>query len=189
MMNIPSCVYTHSKPSGEVFYVGKGKPWRPYSRFSRNKLWLSVVDEHGDFDVNIIEADMEEQEAFELEMLLIEELRESGLSLCNITNGGRGANGYRHTAETRAKISRANKGRPRSAAHCDAISLAKRGKVPKNKCKQIRCLDTNVVFESISQAARDLNISAGGICSMLKGRRKTAGGYRFEYIKGDADVD
>lgn len=40
---------------------------------------------------------------------------------------------------------------------------------------------TNMVFPSAAAAAKALNINAGNIYSVLRGKRKTAGGYRFGY--------
>lgn len=38
-------------------------------------------------------------------------------------------------------------------------------------------------FSGISEAARFLGISAGGICSCLKGKRKTCGGFKWDYLQ------
>ena len=46
----------------------------------------------------------------------------------------------------------------------------------------IYCLEINKIFESISDAAKQLNLSDGNICSVLKGRIKSTKGYHFEYI-------
>jgi group I intron endonuclease len=46
----------------------------------------------------------------------------------NLTAGGGGANGYTHTRERKQKISKALKGRERSAEHCANISKSKTGK-------------------------------------------------------------
>ena len=52
-----------------------------------------------------------------------------------------------------------------------------------NPKKKIRCLNNGVIYESIREAARQLNLYTQNISNVLKGRRKTTGGYRFEYIK------
>lgn len=53
-------------------------------------------------------------------------------------------------------------------------------KPPTNK-RAVRRSD-GVVFESISDAARELNTSSGHICDALRGVIKTANGYSFEYV-------
>lgn len=55
----------------------------------------------------------------------------------------------------------------------------------KNTRKPIYCIELDRVFESGSQAAKELGLSAGNISNVLKGRYKSTGGYRFEYVKGD----
>lgn len=47
---------------------------------------------------------------------------------------------------------------------------------------KIKCIETNQIFSSQSEASRILNLSCGNINSVLKGRYKQTGGYSFEYI-------
>lgn len=54
--------------------------------------------------------------------------------------------------------------------------------------KQIYALypdGTDKYFPSITIASRELGLSQGNISSVLVGRRKTTGGYRFEYAGND----
>jgi len=44
------------------------------------------------------------------------------------------------------------------------------------------CVETNKIYESISLAARDINLSNCSIGAVLKGRNKTAGGYHWKYV-------
>ena len=53
-------------------------------------------------------------------------------------------------------------------------------KVPR---KRIICLDTNTTYESLTAASKETGISAGSISHCLTGRIKTAGGYRWDYVK------
>ena len=46
----------------------------------------------------------------------------------------------------------------------------------------IFCVELNKVFPSIIEANRITGISDGNICSCLKGRHKSAGGYHWRYI-------
>jgi hypothetical protein len=48
--------------------------------------------------------------------------------------------------------------------------------------KPIRCLDTEVIYESSHHASRALRISQGGIFSACQGKQQSAGGLRFEFI-------
>lgn len=49
--------------------------------------------------------------------------------------------------------------------------------------KPIICIDNGKIFKSIIYAQRKLNIDGSSITKCCKGKRKTAGGYHWQYIK------
>ena len=55
--------------------------------------------------------------------------------------------------------------------------------------KKVRAIDIesgeSMIFDSIYQAARFLKISQGNICLCCQGKRPSASGYIWEYVKGD----
>jgi group I intron endonuclease len=61
------------------------------------------------------------------------------------------------------------------------ISETQRGRSSKTK-KAIICNELNLVFESLTLAAAELNIKQGDISNMLSGRQKTVKGYTFAYL-------
>jgi|FreactTroBogLake_1042271.scaffolds.fasta_scaffold27674_2 hypothetical protein len=79
-------VYVHTKPSGEIFYVGKGKKNRAYDECYRNRHWNFIAKKHG-FNAIILAEFEEEQKALDEEVLLISYFRKFG-TLTNITEGG-----------------------------------------------------------------------------------------------------
>ena len=95
-------LYTHSKPCGEVFYVGIGKNRRPYSKHSRNPLWLNVVSKYS-YNVIIVEDNLTWDEACQKEIELIAHYGRRDLgegTLVNMTDGGDGvANLSKETTE------------------------------------------------------------------------------------------
>lgn len=92
-------VYLHKKATdGSVFYVGKGKAKRAYSKGSRNKYWHHVVEKHG-YVVEFVKVGLTEYEAFELEKEVINQLDSEKLT--NLTMGGHTTSGFNHTEETR----------------------------------------------------------------------------------------
>lgn len=125
-------VYVHRKSSnGEVFYVGKGKDKRAWTKCGRTKYWSRVVEKHG-LIVEIVLSNLQEWYAFELETNLIALYgrKDSGDGcLINMTNGGEGATGTKKNVETRAKISAAKKGVVFSEKHRQNLSSAHVGKV------------------------------------------------------------
>lgn len=96
-------VYLHCRTTdGKVFYVGKGKGNRAFTKHGRNKYWHRVVKNHG-FFVKIVEHQMQEWWAFELERDLISLYGRS--NLCNATDGGEGASGVIVADKTKNKLS------------------------------------------------------------------------------------
>ena len=101
-----TCVYLHKKPNGEVFYVGIGNIKRPFWKFRDNPHWNNVVKKHPDYIIEIISQDLDWETACELETKLISEYKRKidGGNLCNITLGGDGAKGLKHSEETKQRL-------------------------------------------------------------------------------------
>ena len=109
-------VYLHCKPDGTPFYVGKGcgprckTMYRPY-----NKHYQSIVEKYGKENIIVgVTYCVDEQEAFEQEVIHIQQLREDGVELCNYTDGGEGSSGHKKSEETKLKIRNSNLGQKRS---------------------------------------------------------------------------
>lgn len=92
-------VYLHYRlDTNTVFYVGKGKGRRAFTKKSRNNHWNNIVNKCG-YRVEIIKEGLTEKEAFDLE---IEQIKFFGFdNLVNMTLGGNSTTGYEHTEETR----------------------------------------------------------------------------------------
>lgn len=157
--------YSHHKPDGTPFYVGKGSTrTRMMVCHRRSTRHQRTVDKYGkeNIVVKVYECSTE-AEAFALEKLQIMQCRFDGYDLVNHAIGGvGGTTGYKASAETRAKLSvlhkghtynvgrkhtddaRANmsqfqKGRPKSPEHRARIAAAhtgKRGRVCSNTTRQ-----------------------------------------------------
>lgn len=98
-------VYQHVRlDTLEPFYVGKGKDSRAYSRWGRNKHWYNIVNKVG-YSVEIVQDNLTEEEAFNLEIETIANYRKLEYKLCNMTNGGEGVSGCTPSEKTRAKMS------------------------------------------------------------------------------------
>jgi group I intron endonuclease len=97
-------VYIHiRKDTGNVFYVGKGRGQRMFQKKGRNPLWINIVNKHG-YEVVKIADNLTEEQAFDLEKEKIAEYRNAGYELANMTDGGEGSSGYKHTEEHKAKL-------------------------------------------------------------------------------------
>ena len=104
-------VYVHKKPDGEVFYVGKGCANRYLSNRHRSEYWRRIVAKYG-FVAEIVHGGLTEDEAFSMEVLLIEHYGRD--ALCNLTDGGDGPSGYRHSEESRRAMSKSRTGKKHS---------------------------------------------------------------------------
>jgi hypothetical protein len=108
-------VYIHAKPTGEAFYVGKGKRIRARNLKPRNPHHSSIVKKYGKKNIVVDFVPCEsEAAAFALEIEWIKTLRLFGAELTNQTDGGEGLLGKSQSKETKLKISLANKGKVRT---------------------------------------------------------------------------
>lgn len=48
--------------------------------------------------------------------------------------------------------------------------------------KQVYCVQLDKVFEGVKIAAKELSLSAGHISKCCQGKRKTTGGYHFQFV-------
>lgn len=114
-----SCVYFIYNKINNKIYVGKSTEleirWSRHLRVARGGKelyptsfsWIhAAIRKYGEsnFIFRIIEILPTEEEALSREIKWISELRIAGYSLYNLTDGGDGSSGYKHTPETIAKI-------------------------------------------------------------------------------------
>jgi hypothetical protein len=106
--------YSHNKPDGTPFYIGKGSGNRAH-KGTRNIYWKRVVAKYG-YEVQILAYWKTHKEALDHEKLLISCFKDMGIKLANFTDGGEGCENP--SEETRLKMSLAKKGRtsPRKGA-------------------------------------------------------------------------
>lgn len=96
--------YAHFKPDGSLFYIGKGSQKRAYAKDNRNQYWKNIVKKHG-FKVETLAKWNNESDALLHEQFLISCFKDIGHKLANITAGGEGISGYKHSVETKDKMS------------------------------------------------------------------------------------
>ena len=107
------CLYQHTrKTDGGIFYIGIGDIKRPFSKRSRNKHWRHIVNKH-DYNVEILVNDISWERACELEKLMISFYgridKKEGV-LVNLTDGGEGCIGFKHSKKDREQMSKDRKG-------------------------------------------------------------------------------
>lgn len=201
--------YLHRTSSGQVFYVGKGRGKRAFSRHSRNPWWVHVINKHG-LRVEVVLSDVGEADALAHERFLVASFRVLGARLVNMTEGGDSAPSK--SIEVRAKISAALAGKPK-AKRCrertgsnhhafgkpvaDAtkskLSAALRGRftgADHPRSRPVVCIDTGLEFSCARDAVIWLRAnghpkaSAGNLCSALSGARPAAYGLQWRFSTG-----
>lgn len=90
-------VYEHIRnDTNAIFYVGKGKGVRAYTKRNRNQHWHNIVNKVG-FTVRFVVKDLDEELAYLCEEERIDQLTRLGVKLANICPGGRGVgSGEKH---------------------------------------------------------------------------------------------
>ena len=110
-----ACVYRHIRlDKNEPFYIGIGKSIkRAYSTHKRTVRWKRIIEKYG-YEIEILFDDLTWEQACEKEKEFIKlygrEDNGTG-TLVNLTDGGDGSVGYKHSQESLLKISAASKGR------------------------------------------------------------------------------
>lgn len=181
------CVYVHCKKSdNQVFYVGKGTKKRANSASfkSRSEYWGRIVKKYGFYTV-IIRKNMSEQDAFELEKEIINEIGRE--NLCNLTDGGEGTTGRVCRKETKEAMSALFKGVPPSRKTINA-AIKKNSKPVGTVCglrfKSAKEAADYLVFEKgIATANR------GNVLNSARGVMKNAYGFEFRFLDSDNNLE
>lgn len=120
----PFYVYIHRRANdGRVFYVGKGKGDRIFSKSNRNRYWHNIVNKHG-FTTNMVMRFNSEECALSFEVALIKHYGRE--NLCNLTGGGDGIRDP--SQETRKKISLSRIGKKASELSRRKMSISQTGR-------------------------------------------------------------
>jgi hypothetical protein len=133
-------LYRHIRlDKNEPFYIGIGSDSaykRAYEKSNRNKYWKNISNKT-EYQVEIILEDLTWEEACEKEKEFIKlygRILEGFGTLCNITEGGDGVLGMKHTEETKNKIRKDNK-RPEKMLVC--MENLKKMQTPEAKAKAL----------------------------------------------------
>ncbi len=121
-------LYEHIRADDlSVFYVGKGRRRRIGERFNRSAYWKHIVNKHG-YKYRVVGKYHDENVALKAEIALISFYKRIGVNLCNLTSGGDGVSGYRHTELTKSKMT----------------GMFKKGDTPWNKGKEKPYSDSSI---------------------------------------------
>lgn len=161
------------------------------------RSWNKYGEEN--FVFRIIEYCHSEKELNTLETYYINKYNTANLDYgYNMTLGGEGSTGYKHTSETKDHLSNIQKGRHLTEDWKQNISIThkeniKNGILPKTehfkkyteeKRRNINCYDKNTgkyinTFCSIQEAGRSLGLAATNISKVLQGKHKHCKNFYF----------
>ena len=185
-------VYIHTRKDkpGHVFYVGEGKPKRPYSK-NRNSYWHNIVKNHG-YKVHIIKTNLTVEESLALEVKLTLAYKSIGMAEASIQIGGNGNKIVNNETrlkmsiskknmsdETRKKLSIVAKNRIVSDETRKKLSIAA-------KTKPVKAYIGGKIisnFNSINDAAFFIGVVRKNIKDCCNGKQKTSGIYDLENQK------
>lgn len=140
---------TEHGPVGSPYYIGKGKERRSHSK--KHTVHLPIDKSC----IVIIEDNLSEDEAYCMEKQLIAfygRIDNGTGCLRNLTDGGEGLAGRIYTAETRAKIGKAHKGKHVSDETCAKIS--EKAKLRKHTAAQKAKISASLRTRVITQETR-----------------------------------
>lgn len=117
------CTYAYLREDNTPYYIGKGLSNRPYSK---NRTFQPPAADR----ILILKKDLSEEEAIRHEIYMISVFGRKDIGtgiLRNLTNGGEGISGYRHTATSKRKIGASNAAKVRTEEVKNKISNAVKG--------------------------------------------------------------
>jgi hypothetical protein len=143
-------LYRHLKPCGEVFYIGIGntaKYKRAYENGVRRSVyWQNKVKKYPNYEIQILTKGLTKAEASGIEVDLIAWYGRENLglgTLVNLTDGGEGIVGYKHSKEQLTIMSERQRGelnhfygKTFTQEHRDKISNSNKGKEISTEIRQ-----------------------------------------------------
>lgn len=204
-------VYMHTNTVNGKKYIGITsqnplRRWRNGEGYRENEHFFRAIRKYGwdNFTHEIIKSDISKEDACALEKALIREYKSNFEEYgYNKSEGGENPNqGVKASEETRAKMSKAHKGRIVSAETRERLSKAKKGKsnghegqrgaeCPKaGLLMQISLEDGEVVaiYHGFCEMARETGFAMSPVKRATHGKQHKSYGYKWEYIKGDKNV-
>lgn len=203
MAEVKWCVYRHTCPNNKV-YIGITcrKPqsrWNNGNGYKANKHFFNAINKYGWENIKheVLACGLNRDEAKNFEIALIathkSNLPEFGY---NHSTGGEGKSGFIPTTETREKIRNKLKGSHRPEAVKIKCSISHTGKTlteeHKNKIKEacknqhskpVKCLTTDEIYISATEAARKTGISRSGITACCRGETSSVKQTKWIYIE------
>lgn len=187
-------VYAHILKADGRRYIGQtnnlSARWKPSAYKNCIKFYNAIKFYGWDaFEHVILEENLTLEQANEREeyYITLYNTVETGF---NLLSGGMNRLA---SQETKDKMSQTRKGIPKSEPHKEAIAKALKGKkktpdaIRNNQLaqhrKMVKCIETNITYESLADAERKTGILSETISRCCRGKQKTASGFHWEFIQ------
>lgn len=169
-------VYRHRRLyTNKIFYVGIGpSEKRAFVKTNRSVYWKNIISKT-DYSVEIIQENLNQEDAFELEKFLIQLYGRKDINtgiLCNLTDGGDGRSNIIVNLETRMKLSVSNTNKNNKI-----ITRGTKKKETRNK--YILDTSTGKIYNTIIDACNIANISLRHFKRCLYGERPNYTGFEL----------
>ena len=188
-------VYIHVLKTDGRIYIGQTDDitarWKP-SAYKTCSKFYKAIKEYGweNFEHRILYDNLTLEEANKIEEELIEKYDAINHGF-NLNSGGLN---HLHSQETKDKMSKTRKGVPKTEEHKKAISeaLKKYERTPEHNRnnqlaqhrKPVQCIETGIIYESLSDAERKTGILGETISRNCRGKQKSASGLHWSFITG-----
>lgn len=213
-------IYRHIRPDKNCpFYIGRGKlyermiePRRAYEVKRRNHLWQGIVDRNGgNYEVEILYWSANREHILEKErefIALYGKIIDGTGTLCNLTDGGDGSLGLKHSEEVLARLSAQRKNDPKRLAllRSEEFKAARRAKMAgkpgpafgskhkpetielyrrtrtgslNHEAKQVIDNATGTVYGCVGDAATAYGIGRASLYKALSGQRQNRTTLRY----------
>ena len=196
-------VYIHIFPNNKV-YIGITRNridirWANGKGYKKQKVMSNAINKYGwkNIEHKVLYENLTKEEAEQKEIELIAFYKSNQRKYgYNIENGGNCVG--KMSEETKKKISKSNIGKNTGIKNGmygkHPKGEFKKGNIPHNKGKKtseeerrkrskpVLCVETGIVYYSAREANKQIGISYKSISSVCNKKRKTTGGYHWEFI-------
>lgn len=195
------CVYMHTNRVNGKKYIGitsqkPTKRWENGNHYNTQPHFWRAIQKYGwdGFTHEILFTELTEKEAKDLESYLIAKYKTQNPDIgYNVSSGGDGNHGWKHTDEAKEKIGAASRGRVLSKDHKEKIKASNLAKWSSKEtldkvsgknnwnAHSVLCVETGKIYETMSEASNKIGAKIANISKVCLGKRKTAGGFHWKY--------
>lgn len=173
-------VYKHTDINNKV-YIGITKQnilarWK--NGYKNNFAFNKAIKEQGWENIkhDVLYIGMTKEQAEQKEKELINFYKNN---CYNLQIGG--LHNYKLSAETKEKIGLANKG-VNNGCYGKKYTETEKNVFREKIGKRVKCIETGIVYLSARLAGQKNNIGCNHITEVCNGKRKTVGGYHWQYV-------